>query len=208
MGHCPNIPGGDPDQGDIFPVETEEEAILIDVLEITSGGGRSSDDYVDASNITAAILMIRNGAPERVRLNIDAPLNLRAPIFTYMIDNHAISTNNAVASLAYHSKNIVFRHRRRRHNLENYGDSMRDREQRLLSQIAGILGKKWLEKRSDETLPFRNTKAVRLQILYCMARRLSKTSEHSLFWDGLSEAIVSDYDWATKRNKFRFWVME
>lgn len=206
MGHCANIFGSDPDQGDIL--SAEEEAILIDVLEITTGGGRSSDGYVDASNIATAMLMIRNGPPERVSLNIDAPLNTRVPIFTYMIDNHAISTNNAAASLAYHSKNIIFRNRRRRYNLENYGDSMKDREKRLLSQIAGILGKKWVEKRSSETLVLRNTKAVRLQILYCIARRLSKTSEHSLFWDGLSEAVVSDYDWPTKRNSFRFLLVE
>lgn len=181
---------------------------MIDVLEITVGSGRPSAGYVDASNIAAAMLMIRNGAPERVSLNIDAPLNMRAPIFTYMIDNHAISTNNAAASLAYHAKNIVFRNRRRKYNLDNHGDSMKDREKRLLSQIAGITGKKWVEKRSSETLVFRNTKAVRLQILYCIARRLSKTSEHAPYWDGLSKAIVSEYDWPTKRNSFRFFLMD
>jgi hypothetical protein len=181
---------------------------VIEVLEVLIDGRTPSKGHIVVADIFEATALARNELPIHISVRPTARISTRAPIFTYQVQNVPISTNNVMSYLAYRAKVVRVCIGRRIETLEIVRPTMRDLELALLERIAILADPKWLKRASAETDVYRNTKAVRLQTLYCIEHRMRKQGNRPDRWGALSAAILDDEDWQLRNSQFDFLLAE
>jgi hypothetical protein len=181
---------------------------MIQHLEVLLDDQPPSSGHVLAADIFEAIRLVSHGSDTKISVRPTAQISTRAPIFTYQVENFPISTNSLLSFLTYRARKVTARFDGMSHAIDCVGATMNELEHSLLKRIAGIAGRKWLQQASAETDIYRNTKAVRLQMLYCIAHRMHKRGEKRVNWSVLSAAILADEDWQLRSSDFHFFVQD